>query len=73
MAAGPRLLCTLIRVSPLHAAHTDLSQSVYFPISVLCICKYAPKGAAQGVSHLATVDNSKICTQLELKTSSSIY
>lgn len=66
-------LHSTIRVSPLHAAHTDLSQSIYFPISVLCICKYAPKGATQGVRHLATVDNSKICTQSELKTSSSIY
>lgn len=66
-------LRSAIRVSPLHAAHTDLSQSVYFPIAALCLCKYAPKGAVRGVSHLATVDNSKICTQSELKTSSSIY
>lgn len=45
---GARLLHALWSVSVLFTQLAQTSHSVYFPISALCICKYAPKGAALG-------------------------
>lgn len=45
---GARLLHALWSMSVLVTQLAQTSHSVYFPISALCICKYAPKGAALG-------------------------